>query len=133
MTIFYADDDQEEIAFFCEAIKAIDCSIKCITAWDGAQALRLLDQIEIPDFIFLDLQMPRLNGRECLLHITSDDRLKDVPVIMYSTSVSPGLSEQLIKEGATKFLHKHCNIIELCDELRSILFKGRMTMVDARH
>ena len=52
MTIFYADDDQDEIDFFCEALKLIDPSIECVTASNGREALQLLETIGIPDLIF---------------------------------------------------------------------------------
>jgi CheY-like chemotaxis protein len=123
MTIFYADDDAEEILFFCEAIKAVDDTITCITSTDGHEALKLLLSMPAPDFIFLDLNMPKVNGKTCMLRLKEDERLKHIPIIIYSTLTTPRMAQQLVKLGAQQCLGKQTNIVELCDELRSILLK----------
>jgi CheY-like chemotaxis protein len=126
MKVFYADDDQEEIGFFCEAIMAIDNTIECVTARDGEEALRLLQNITSLDFIFLDLQMPKINGRECLVQIKKDPSLKHIPVIIYSSIAAEKDILRLYAAGACKFLSKNCDIILLDSELRSILFKDKI-------
>ena len=85
---FLIDDDDDDQEIFSLALSNIDESIRCITANDGVDALSKLnleDQFT-PNFIFLDLNMVRMNGRECLVEIRKIPRLNDVPVIIYSTS-----------------------------------------------
>jgi CheY-like chemotaxis protein len=63
--IFVIDDDYDDIVFFKDAIHQIDPSIKCVASKDGVSALELLSKpAQIPDFIFLDLNMRRMNGKE---------------------------------------------------------------------
>lgn len=121
MKIFYADDDQDEIDFFIEALKLIDRSIECVTAPDGYQALQLLETMAAPDFIFLDLNMPHINGKDCLVSIKNNLRLKNIPVIIYSNAASEKDAFVLQKEGAYKVLNKAWGIMQLSKELQSIL------------
>jgi CheY-like chemotaxis protein len=123
MTIFYADDDQDEIDFFCEALKLVDPSIECVTASNGREALQLLEAIEIPDLIFLDLNMPRLDGEGCLVSIKNNARLKDVPVIIYSSTADAKDIYMLKARGAFKVLKKVWGIAQLSRELRSVIIQ----------
>jgi CheY-like chemotaxis protein len=120
MTVFYADDDPEEIDFFCHALKKIDDSIQCITASDGASAISVLEKMEQPAFIFLDFNMPKKNGRECLYEIKRNKRLGDVPVFIYSNMVNEKEIKELIKLGA-RFLSKSFNSSQLHHQLGNIL------------
>jgi CheY-like chemotaxis protein len=87
MTILLVDDDPDDIEIFNDAIKEIDQSITLITAYNGAAALQILssDILEKPDHIFLDINMPLMNGMECLEKIRNEERLS-IPVTIYSTS-----------------------------------------------
>src|SRR5690606_26078913 len=70
MTIFYIDDDDDDREFFIEAVRHINAEFLCYTAKDGRQALReLREMIVMPDFIFLDVNMPVMNGKQFLLEI----------------------------------------------------------------
>jgi CheY-like chemotaxis protein len=121
MTIFYADDDQDEIDFFCEALKLIDPSIECVTASNGREALQLLEVIGIPDLIFLDLKMPEIDGESCLVRIKNNARLKDVPVIIYSSTADAKDIYMLKAKGAFKVLKKVWGITQLSREIRSVI------------
>ncbi len=75
--ILYIDDDQEDIEIFKSSLAAIDSGIICPTAHNGKEGLDILrDGVVLPDLIFLDINMPVLNGRDCLLNIRRDDVLK---------------------------------------------------------
>ena len=106
--IMIIDDDPDDIAFFCEALSEIDASIKCVTAYGGEQALSMLraNQAIAPDIIFMDLNMPRMNGRECLECIKSDVSISDIPVVVYTTSRTEDDFEVTTKLGAVYFLTK---------------------------
>lgn len=121
--ILLVDDDADDRKYFIEAVNEIDASIECDTAIDGQQALKLLNNPEytLPDFIFLDLHMPRYNGKQCLQLIKADDRLKDIPVIIYTTSKEVEESEQLQNMGAVHFISKPADPEEIFYILSVIL------------
>ena len=74
---------------------------------DGEQLMKYLETADIlPDIIYLDMNMPRKNGAVCLAEIKSDNRLKDIPVVIISTSLEPGLIEYLFLNGAHYFIRK---------------------------
>jgi DNA-binding NtrC family response regulator len=108
MTILIVDDDADDRNLFISAIKQINTNIKCITATDGKQALDLLKSRydSLPDFIFLDLRMPRFSGKKCLLEIKKDEQLKSIPVVIYTTSKDVEESKELRELGAVHFISK---------------------------
>jgi len=114
ISLLVVDDDVDDRNLFIEAVKEIDEDIECIIASDGQQALDLLkDSTELPDFIFLDIRMPRFNGKKCLLEIKKDERLKSIPVIIYSTSREVEESKDLRDMGAVYFITKPSNPEEI--------------------
>jgi CheY-like chemotaxis protein len=101
------DDDSDDSDFFCEAISEIDIAITCITANNGEDALtKLRKAIILPDLLFLDLNMPRMDGRQCLTELKKDSKLKDIPVIIFTTSSSQKDIDDTLKLGASYFLTK---------------------------
>lgn len=85
--LMVTDDDSDDLFLFEEALKSVDPEIGLITATDGKQALEKLNSLDVlPDLVFLDINMPGMNGWECLTRIKQDERLKEIPVIIYSTS-----------------------------------------------
>ena len=109
------DDDADDRMLFIEAVREIDKSIECKIARNGEQALKLLSNIEypLPDFIFLDIRMPRIDGKKCLLEIKKDERLKNIPVIIYTTSKGIEESKELRDMGAFHFISKPRNADEI--------------------
>lgn len=82
-----ADDDRDDTEMFMEAITGIDSSIICHCTSDGREALLKLDELtEKPDLIFLDVNMPAMNGWQCLQILKADERYKKIPVVIISTS-----------------------------------------------
>ena len=67
----------------------------------------------LPDILFLDINMPRKNGVECLLEIKQNSELNHLPVIMFSTSLQPDIVNHLYKNGAQLFIRKPNNFITL--------------------
>ena len=117
------DDDPDDCYFFCEAISKIDASADCITAMDGEEALaKLRNGINrLPDLIFLDLNMPRMDGRLCLTELKKDNLLKEIPVIILSTSSSENDIDETGKMGAVYFITKPTNIDRLHKELAFVI------------
>lgn len=131
MIVFYADDDPEDCMLFTEALQQIDSDLKAVIAKDGKEALAILETTQLlPDYIFLDINMPLVNGKQCLIHIKKNPKLKNIPVIMYSTTSDTNEIQQYYKLGAHDFLIKPANFNVLCDCLESIfnLSKSRRIM-----
>lgn len=108
ITILLVDDDEDDRTLFIESVKEVDNTIRCVTAGDGLEALNLLKNADytLPDFIFLDLRMPRFSGRKCLEEIRKDARLSAIPVFIYTTSREVQDSNELRKLGAVHFISK---------------------------
>ncbi len=121
--IFIVDDDEDDKKLFIESAKEVDESIICVTAKDGQEALKLLRDINntLPDYIFLDLRMPRISGRQCLEEINRDKRLQQIPVFIYTTSADVKDSIELKKMGAVHFITKPVNPGEIYYILSVIL------------
>lgn len=127
MVIMIVDDDNEDCELFHEAINEIDPAIKCWTAKDGRAAINLLTKelVILPDYIFLDINMPIMNGRETLAEIKRNTRLRDIPVIMYSTTSDTKEIMTFYSQGAHDFLIKPSNFNKLVEALSSIIVSTR--------
>lgn len=123
---FIADDDLDDQELFIAALKGIDSLCKCITATNGHEALQQLQEMEtsFPDFIFLDLNMPRLDGRQLLAAIRNMKELQHIPVIIYSTSAEQRDIEETMQLGATHFLQKPNRFEDLRNALQDILSRN---------
>ncbi|MEX2232761.1 MAG: response regulator [Cyclobacteriaceae bacterium] len=120
MTILYVDDDPDDRQIFLEAVKTIDESFVCNTAKDGLDALTYLDSNTLPDVVFLDINMPLMNGKACLAEIKGNKNTSHVPVIIFTTSNNPQEKDECKGLGATDFVHKPISYIEMKDILTSI-------------
>ncbi len=123
LTILLADDDADDRELFVEAVKETDERLQCIAVEDGQAAIQYLSDPSnpLPDYIFLDLRMPRMSGRACLQMIKNDERLKHIPVIIYTTSDYVEDSKDVIGGGATHFITKPDNPEEIYYILSMIL------------
>jgi len=108
LKILMADDDDDDRYFFEKALKKVSIPSKLITVDDGEQLMDYLikNKGEFPDVLFLDINMPRKNGYECLIEIKSNPNIKDFPVIMYSTSLKDTMADMLFETGAHYYLRK---------------------------
>ncbi len=102
------DDDEDDRELFEEAIQSLDSQMKCHLATDGKQALDLLAGLTegLPNVIFLDINMPVMNGWHCLKSIKLEEKYKNIPVIMYSTSSHQREVDIAIDLGAMCFCVK---------------------------
>jgi len=122
---FLIDDDHDDQEIFSLALNAIDEEIDCITANDGVDAINKLrrDQGFTPHFIFLDLNMVRMSGRECLKEIKKIPHLNDIPVIIYSTSSEQKDITETMLLGASDYIVKPPSISILTKRLEQVLRK----------
>lgn len=121
MVVLNVDDDQEDREFFCDALREIDPTITCLIAGSGMEALVLLQSLSIlPDYIFLDINMPMMDGKQCLKTLKSLDELRHIPVIMYSTSTDTREIKECYRLGAEDFLIKPHSYEKLVNDLSSI-------------
>jgi CheY-like chemotaxis protein len=108
LNILLADDDTDDCIFFKEALDELLLSTHLTVVHDGEQLMQLLinETIEFPDVLFLDLNMPRKNGFECLSEIKLSKKLNQLPVIIFSTSFEQEVVNQLYQNGAQYFIRK---------------------------
>lgn len=107
-TCLLIDDDQDDQEIFLIALKDSGRLIECSLANDAQLGLAHLDKnpAKTPDYIFIDLNMPGMNGKQCLIEIKNRSFLKDVPVVVYSTSSQPEDIQEMKALGASDFITK---------------------------
>jgi CheY-like chemotaxis protein len=106
-SIFLIDDDEDDRDFFLEVIGNIYPSASCEIARNGREGLDHLDgAAKLPDIIFLDLNMPLMNGKQFLANIKQDSRLQHIPVVILSTSSDSQTISELLSMGAVHFITK---------------------------
>ena len=108
MHIILADDDEDDRLFFTDAFEEIKINTKVQTCNDGAELMDYLNNEEaiLPEILFLDLNMPKKNGIECLHEIKSNPRLKGIAIAIYSTSSSEEHIEETFVNGANIYIKK---------------------------
>lgn len=106
--IILADDDQDDRLFFTDAFSELKISTKVQTFNDGVELMNYLNQEDaiLPDVLFLDLNMPKKSGKECLNEIKENDKFKDIAVAIYSTSSSEEDIEDTFVRGANIYIKK---------------------------
>ncbi|MDQ3048705.1 MAG: response regulator [Bacteroidota bacterium] len=115
------DDDIDDHDIFGIALKDAGLSADCIYSSDPVEAIKnLTEKTYNPDCIFIDMNMPRMNGTECLTEIRKIERLHRVPIYMYSTAADPVTVNEAKKLGATAFLVKPPSISELALKLKEL-------------
>ena len=109
------DDDHDDSEMFQLAIERTQIPIDCIVANSAIQALKILrdDEEIIPDFIFVDLNMPLMNGKECIQELKKMGKLKDSTLIVYSTSSNKQEIKEMLELGASHFITKPSDIAQL--------------------
>ncbi len=108
MQCLLVDDDLDDQEVFLMTLEKINKNIKCLTANNGVEALSLLSTQNsfVPDYIFLDVNMPKMNGIECLKNIKNLSHLNDCKIFMYSTTSETSVLEKSKNLGATDFIVK---------------------------
>lgn len=115
------DDDQDDSELFHEALRNIDHSIEFYTSQNCKDIVsELKDGRYQPEIIFLDINMPDMNGWDCLSLLKNDEQLRNIPVVMYSTSPVTIDGKKALRKGALCFLEKPPSYIKLKEFLERI-------------
>lgn len=113
-TIFYTDDDADDVHVFSQALKEVDKSVALQVSECGNELIKSLhNPPPTPSLIFLDLNMPGKDGRQTLKEIKTNERFKDYPVIIFSTSSNPDDIDYTYKHGANLYVRKPSKYTEL--------------------
>lgn len=107
-TVFLADDDEDDCVLFQDAMNEVAQDHELVIAYDGQELLEILHaQVPpLPRVIFIDLNMPRKNGLECLQEIKKTEKLRNIPVIVLSTSSQADSIETAYAHGADHYITK---------------------------
>ena len=122
LNLLLADDDLDDCSFFKEALEDLPIDANLTTVNDGVQLINFLSakSINLPDALFLDLNMPRKTGFECLSEIKLIDKLKNLPVIIFSTSLDIDVVNLLYEKGAHYYIRKPGEF----DKLKKVIFEA---------
>ena len=115
------DDDTDDQQIFSLAIQAIDPTLSVVFATNGGDALKQLQDMARPDVIFLDYQMPGMDGIECLTKLKAVRSTRQIPVIMYTGSDSKAEKQLAIRLGAFEFMGKSKHVDQLTSEIGKII------------
>ncbi|MEO5995368.1 MAG: response regulator [Chitinophagaceae bacterium] len=121
--IFLADDDVDDCTLFEDALREISSTTHLTTANDGIELMEILENRvpPKPDVIFLDLNMPRKNGFECLEEIKQTSRFSNIPVVIFSTSSQKETVNEVYKKGANYYICKPGSFAKLKSAIQQIL------------
>jgi len=113
--VLLVDNDMDDCLLFSEALQELSFDGDLTTLHDGEQLMAFLmaNKQFLPHMLFLDLNMPRKNGFECLAEIMMDEELKKLPVIIYSTSYETRMINRLFNDGARIYIQKPADFAKL--------------------
>jgi CheY-like chemotaxis protein len=131
LNVLLADDDIDDCSFFDKALREIPVATNLTIVHDGEQLLNYLleNSDNLPEVLFLDLSMPRKNGFECLHDIKENKELKDIFVVMFSTSFPQNIYYEetminmLLKIGANDYIRKSGDFAQLKQIIHNILIR----------
>ena len=124
--IFLAEDDADDRMFFEDVLKEVSVDTNLVMADDGVELMNVLGETvpPPPDMIFLDLNMPRKNGFECLKEIRETAKLREIPVIIFSTSDNAQAIDKTYSLGANFYMQKPRSFALLKKAIETILTKN---------
>ena len=122
-TIVLADDDEGDRFLFREALKNLKIKVAVKTLNDGVYLMEYLEKEDtpLPFLLFLDLNMPRKNGLQCLKEIRATEKLREVPVAIYSTSSTEADIEKTFMNGANVYIKKPNDFSSLKEVLHKVV------------
>jgi CheY-like chemotaxis protein len=138
--ILLADDDRDDCFLFREALSELPHNTHLEIVNDGEELMNYLAEHDedLPHVLFLDLNMPRKNGFECLSDIKHNEKLKSLPVVMFSTSYprdmhyESDIMKLLYKIGAWDYIRKPENFNQLKEVISGIISRMEKEIVHPR-
>jgi CheY-like chemotaxis protein len=123
LNILLADDDMDDCNFFKDALNALPINTQLKTVNDGEELMTYLSENthQLPDVLFLDINMPRKNGFECLSEMKDDAVLKNIPVVILSTSSSKEKIAKIFKIGGHVYIHKPNDFGQIKQVIQNVL------------
>lgn len=121
MLIINVDDDGDDRELFSSAVEAADPEISCKLFESGKDLFDFLESTLIfPDFMFVDINMPRMNGYECVRAIRLQKRFEHVKIIMHSTAFNPNDKKEFDEMGL-EFLIKPSRLSDLVESIKELI------------
>lgn len=121
--VLLIDDDKEDQEIFSDAVREVDNTIRFLSEFNSDQAITNLTNAkgDRPEIIFLDMNMPRLNGKQLLSELKRDPATESIPVVMCSTFFGDVDVKEIKRLGAVHHMVKPTRFIDLCEAIGEIL------------
>ena len=132
VNIFIAEDDKDDFEMLEEAIENILPESQINRARNGRELLQHIDEQSAPDVIFLDLNMPKMNGIDCLINLRQRKNLHSIPIIIYSTSSDFEDIDQCYKSGCNLYLVKPASFKDLTAQIKKIFLHEQLVSALSR-
>ena len=129
LSFLLVDDDRDDSELFKEALNEVDHSAIFFHAESGEDALLKLNESDLPEIIFLDINMPRMNGWEFLRVLKYNEQFRKIPVIIYSTTSHPEEKDTAIAWGAT-FKTKPNSYSDLKKMLTEVVYNLKISLTE---
>lgn len=126
--IYLVDDDEDDRNLFVEALQTLKLGATIVPFNNGVDLMAALfdETLKLPDLIFLDLNMPLMNGEECLEDIRGESLFSEIPIIIYSSYFEEPILRKLQEMGADHYLQKPRSFELLKKRIeRCVHIKGR--------
>ncbi len=126
MSVLLVDDDPGDVLMIEEALESVDSPRKIFVVNDGEEAVAFLrrtgafSKAPRPDVVLLDLNMPRMDGRQVLAEIKADEVLRSIPIVVLTTSQSPADILSSYSLHANAYVTKPLNLDDLTDVVHKI-------------
>ena len=123
LKILLVDDDEDDRQFFADALDSLDMKTELAQLTNGEECLEHMEahKEDCPNLLFLDLNMPIMNGFQCLEQIRKDEAFKDVIIAIYSTSSAEKDIEDTFNKGANIYITKPSSFKDLKNSLRQVI------------
>ena len=120
-TVIYVDDDEDDRDIFTEVIRAVRPDLELVLAKDGTDALHQLKTVGNPVCMYIDMNMPKMNGMQLLAALKAQPQFKSIPAFILTTALTPNQTTELKTLGASDYLIKPSSFEEFKALLRSNL------------
>lgn len=122
--ILLIDDDSDDAELFMEAVESLQKEVVCQTENNALKAIEELKTTEnLPDLVFVDFSMPAINGAEFIQKVKSEERLRNLPIILMSSHTVEVLRQLTQNSEGVQYMTKPNSFQDLVIQLDSVLNK----------